>query len=66
MVYEMMNSLNSAETTENDLKAFKEYIEKERTDENSESGLNTAVSGVQYTYNMDMLIYTENTDGTRY
>ena len=64
MVYEMMNSLNSAETTENDLKSFKEYIEKERADENSESGLNTAVSGVQYTYDMDMLIYTENTDGT--
>ena len=28
-LYEMMNSMNSLETRENDLKAFKEYIEKE-------------------------------------
>jgi putative ABC transport system permease protein len=30
MLYEMMNSMNSLETQENDLKAFKEYIEEER------------------------------------
>ena len=52
------------ETKENDLKAFKEYIEKERADENSTSGLREAVSGVQYTYDMDLLVYTKNTDGT--
>ncbi len=63
MVYDMMNSLNSIETTENDLKSFKEYIEKERADENSTSGLREAVSGVQYTYDMDMLVYTKNIDG---
>ena len=64
MMYEMINSLNSMETKENDLKAFKEYIEAERADENSTSGLKEAVSGVQYTYDMDMLVYTKNTDGT--
>lgn len=64
MVYEMINSLNTMETKENDLKSFKEYIEAERTDENSSTGLKEAINGIQYTYDMDMLIYTENVDGT--
>ena len=64
MMYEMINSLNSMETKENDLKAFKEYIETERADENSTTGLKEALNGVQYTYDMDMLVYTKNTDGT--
>lgn len=64
MIYDMINALNSMETTENDLKAFKKYIEEKRSDESSDSGLYEAVSGVQYTYNMDMLIYTRNVDGT--
>lgn len=63
MMYEMMNSLNSMEATENDLKSFKEYIEKERADENSSTGLKEAVSGIQYTYDLDMLVYTKNKDG---
>lgn len=64
MLYEMINSLNSMETNENDLKAFKKYIEAERAGEDDSSTLNDALSGVQYTYDMDMLIYTENVDGT--
>lgn len=64
MIYEMMNSLNTMEADENDLKAFKEYIETERADKESASGLHDAVSGVQYTYDMDLLVYTENVDGT--
>ena len=64
MIYDMVNALNTMEANENDLKAFKEYIETERTDENSTSGLKEAVSGVQYTYDMDLLIYTESVDGT--
>lgn len=64
MIYKMLNSLNSMETKENDLKAFKDYIEQERAEEGSESELNEAISGVQYTYDMNMLIYTQNVDGT--
>lgn len=63
MFYEMMNAFNTAETKENDLKSFKEYLEAERRDENSETGLQDAVSGVQYTYNMNLLVYTKNVDG---
>ncbi len=62
MIYEMINALNSMETTENDLKSFKEYIEAERAVENSP--LAAAISGVQYTYDVDLLVYTESVDGT--
>ncbi|OPZ91625.1 MAG: Macrolide export ATP-binding/permease protein MacB [Firmicutes bacterium ADurb.Bin419] len=62
MLYEMMNSMNSLETQENDLKAFKKYVEKERADEKSKLG--SALAGVQYTYDTDLLIYTKNVDGT--
>ncbi len=61
MVYEMMNSLTSLETKKNDLQAFKKYIEAERGKE--DSALAEAINGVQYTYNIDMSVYTENVDG---
>ncbi|MBQ8508423.1 MAG: ABC transporter ATP-binding protein/permease [Clostridia bacterium] len=64
MLYEMLNALNSLETTENDLAAFKTYIEAQRADEESKSGLHEAVSGVQYTYDLDLLVYTKNVDGS--
>lgn len=63
MLYQLINALNSTEATENDLKAFKEYIEAERANEESTSGLRDALSGVQYTYDVDLLVYTESADG---
>ena len=62
MLYEMMNAMNSLDTQKNDLKAFKKYIENERANANSK--LSTALAGVQYTYDTDLLIYTKNVDGT--
>ena len=62
MMYEMLNSINSMEANQNDLKAFKKYIEKELKDKNS--ALYSAVNGVQYTYDMDMLVYTKSIEGT--
>jgi putative ABC transport system permease protein len=64
MVYDMLNSLSSMETTENDLAAFKTYLEAKRADEADDSGLRDAISGVQYTYDNDLLVYTESVDGT--
>ena len=58
---EMINALNNMESTENDLKAFKEYLQKEM--EKSASGLADALTGIQYTYNMDLLVYTRDPDG---
>lgn len=64
MLYEMINALNTMETDDNDLKAFRKYIETERAKADSENNLSEALSGVQYTYDYDMQIYTENVDGT--
>lgn len=62
IMYNMVDALNNMETTENDLRAFKEYIENERADENSP--LHSAISAVEYTYDLDLQVYTENVDGT--
>ncbi|MBQ2433667.1 MAG: ATP-binding cassette domain-containing protein, partial [Clostridia bacterium] len=61
ILYDMMNAMTNAETTENDLKAFKTYIEGEQAKE--ESALGEALSGVKYTYDFDLTVYTENVDG---
>ena len=61
MLYKMINTLNSLEANENDLKAFKDYIETEMAKD--DSPLKNSVNGVQYTYDMDFLVYTKNVDG---
>ncbi len=58
---DMINAFNSIESTENDLNAFKAKVEKEL--ENPDSELSKALSGVQYTYNFDLQVYTEAVDG---
>ncbi len=63
MVYDLVNALSSAGTTENDLKSFKSYLEEKRAGPGGEGSLRDAISGVQYTYDLDLLIYTENVDG---
>ena len=60
-LYDMINAMNSVEESKNDLKAFKKYLEKEISNEDTE--LSNAVRGVQYSYDLDMQIYTENVDG---
>ncbi len=62
MIYEMLNALNSMDVAENDLEAFKAYLEERRAD--PEDPMHSAISGVQYTYNLDLQIYTKNLDGT--
>ncbi len=61
MMYDMINALNNMEASENDLASFKKYIEEQKKDE--ESKLSQALSGVQYSYGLDMLVYTESADG---
>ncbi len=62
-IYELMNALNSLEATENDLKAFKAYLENALKDTENHQDLIDAVNGIQYTYDFNMLIYTQNVDG---
>ena len=58
---DMINALNNLESTENDLKAFKAYLQKEMNKPGN--GLSDALTGIQYTYNMDLLVYTKDTAG---
>ena len=60
-LYDMMNAMNSLEATENDLKSFKKFLEEEMKKNNSD--LKNAVNGIQYSYNLDLLVYTKNVDG---
>lgn len=64
VMYDFVNVINSIESQENDLKAFKKFIEREYADPNSEFGLNDALSGIRYGYNINLLLYTKNVDGT--
>lgn len=64
MIYDMLNSLNHLETTENDLASFKTYIEEKRAQDGEGNKLKEAVSGIQYAYDLDLLVYTENVDGS--
>ena len=63
MVYSLVNSLNSIETSVNDLTAFKSYLGERMADPDDTTGLRDAVSGVQYVYPLDLMVYTESTDG---
>lgn len=60
-LYDMINAMNSIEESKNDLKAFKTFIEDEI--KNKETELSTAVNGIQYSYDLDLQIYTVNVDG---
>jgi len=61
IIGEMVDALSKLETSENDLRAFKSYIEAELEDESSP--LYDALSGVQYSYSIRPVIYTKNIDG---
>ncbi len=60
-IYDIVNALNSLEETKNDLVSFKKFLAEKMSD--PQSKLYNAVSGIQYGYNLDMLIYTKNIDG---
>lgn len=60
-LYNMVKAMNSVEESKNDLKAFKSYFENELT--NSDTKLSEAVNGVQYSYDLDLQVYTESIDG---
>ena len=59
-LYDLVNAINSSETKQNDLKSFMAYIEEQKS--NKDSKLYSALSGVQYTYDFDLLVYTKSVD----
>ena len=54
---ELVNAFSQAEATKNDLTSFKGWLEEEMANEDSK--LHSAVSGVQYTYDFDLSVYTK-------
>lgn len=62
-LYDMVNTLNSVENHENDLRSFKKYIEEKRNQNIENNKYKESINGIKYTYNYDMLIYTQNVDG---
>ena len=57
VLYDMMNSMVSAEMQTNNLKPFKQYLER------VDSPIAAHISSIQYTYDLDMNIYAEDCDG---
>ena len=59
VMYDMINALNNLESTKNDLKSFNEYI-LEQVEKDPE--LAESLTGIQYAYDLDLLVYTETVD----
>ena len=55
IMYELINTMNSAEVETNNLKKFKEFIEKDES-------IKQYISAVQYSYDLDLSIYTKDSD----
>ncbi len=60
-LYDMIDAMNNVQESENDLEAFNAYLVEQVADESTD--LSKAVNGIQYTYDLNLLIYTENVDG---
>ncbi|MCR5090562.1 MAG: ATP-binding cassette domain-containing protein [Oscillospiraceae bacterium] len=58
IMYDLMNSMVSAEKSTNNLRDFKAYLER------NGDGIRDYISSVQYSYDLDMNLYTEDVDGT--
>ena len=61
IIGDLVDAFSKLKTNENDLEAFKLFLEEELADENSE--LSKAVSGIQYTYALNPTVYTKNLEG---
>ena len=61
IIGELVTALSKIEANENDLAAFKVFLETELADKDSQ--LSQAMSGVQYTYAISPIVYTKNPAG---
>ena len=57
VMYDMMNSVNNAQVQTNNLTDFKAWLQSEHSD------MADCLSAVQYTYDLNMDIYTQDPDG---
>ena len=57
ILYDLMNSLNAADTQTNDLESFRAYLD------DPDSPIHEHLSAIQYSYDLDLPIYTKDADG---
>jgi putative ABC transport system permease protein len=62
VLYDLVNTLSKLEAKQNDLKSFKKHLETIIGNDKYEK-YNSAINGVQYTYDIQLQIYTKNVDG---
>ena len=63
VIYDVVNAMNTLEVQENDLAAFKKYLDGELEKSAEDGGLSSSVSGVSYSYSLPLLVYTKNPGG---
>jgi len=61
LISELVNAMQDVQTSKNDLESFKKFLDEELQKEDSE--LRDAVTAIQYTYDLNLPIYTKNPDG---
>ena len=61
LIAELVEKISEIEVNKNDLASFKEYLDTEL--KNKDSELYKAVSEVQYKYPLNLTVYTKNPDG---
>lgn len=61
ILIEMANALTTTGTSKNDLKSFKAFLDAEIKDD--ESSLHNAISGIKYSYDLALQIYTKDSKG---
>ncbi len=60
IITDLINALSAADTKENDLASFKQFLTQQMK-ENEKA--QAAISGIQYTYQLDFSVYTKNEEG---
>ncbi len=63
-MYRLFNAVFAADDTENDLKAFKAWLDKEMNSDTSTTDLSKYISAIQYQYGVDLNTYVLKSDGT--
>jgi putative ABC transport system permease protein len=61
-IYDMISAFSNIGSSQNDLKSFKLFLEEEYSKED-EDGLGKAITGLQYSYDLNLNVYTKNVDG---
>ncbi|MBQ2704755.1 MAG: ATP-binding cassette domain-containing protein [Clostridia bacterium] len=62
VMHELVNALNNTKVQQNNLRKFKKWLDKE-TKSGSKTGLDQLVTSVEYGYDLDLNVYTKDTDG---